>query len=64
VTIDIIDRPGEPPWGAGEPTAAVIPSAISNAIHDAIGVRMRSVPFTPSKVKAALRAAREAGTRG
>ncbi len=64
VTIDIIDRPGEPPWGAGEPTAAVIPSAISNAIHDAIGVRMRSVPFTPSKVKAALRAAREAVTRG
>lgn len=64
IAIDIIDRPGEPPWGAGEPTAAVIPSAISNAIHDAIGVRMRSVPFTPEKVKAALAAARVPAARG
>jgi nicotinate dehydrogenase subunit B len=64
IAIDIIDRPGEPPWGAGEPAAAVIPSAISNAIHDAIGVRMRSVPFTPAKVKAALAAARAPVARG
>ena len=54
VVIDIIDRPSEKPWGAGEPTAAVVPSAISNAVFDAVGVRMRSVPFTPAKVKAAL----------
>jgi hypothetical protein len=33
----LIDRPTEKPWGAGEPTAAVVPSAISNAIFDAIG---------------------------
>jgi CO/xanthine dehydrogenase Mo-binding subunit len=51
---DLIDRPKERPWGAGEPTAAVVPSAISNAIYDAVGVRMRSVPFTPDKVRAAL----------
>ena len=55
IMIDLIDRPNEKPWGAGEPTAAVIPSAISNAIYDAVGVRMRSVPFTPDKVLAALR---------
>ena len=54
VVIDLIDRPKERPWGAGEPTAAVVPSAISNAIADAVGVRVRSVPFTPDKVKAAL----------
>jgi nicotinate dehydrogenase subunit B len=52
---DLIDRPNEKPWGAGEPAAAVIPSAISNAVFDAVGVRMRSVPFTPQKVKAAMR---------
>jgi len=53
VVIDLIDRPTEKPWGAGEPSAAVIPSAISNAVFDAIGVRLRSVPFTSTKVKAA-----------
>ena len=45
------------PWGAGEPTAAVVPSAISNAVFDAIGVRLRSVPFVPQKVLAGLKAA-------
>ena len=54
VVIDLIDRPAEKPWGAGEPTAAVVPSAIANAIFDATGARLRSVPFTPEKVLAAL----------
>ena len=57
VHIDLIDRPTERPWGAGEPTAAVVPSAIANAIYDAVGVRVRSVPFTREKVLAALRSA-------
>jgi nicotinate dehydrogenase subunit B len=55
MVIDLIDRPAEKPWGAGEPSAAVVPSAISNAVFDATGVRLRSVPFTPEKVKEALR---------
>ncbi|MGA8654350.1 MAG: molybdopterin cofactor-binding domain-containing protein [Xanthobacteraceae bacterium] len=55
ILIDLIDRPAEKPWGAGEPSAAVVPSAISNAVFDAAGVRLRSVPFTPEKVKEALR---------
>jgi len=54
VVIELIDRPNEKPWGAGEPSAALIPSAISNAVFDAIGVRLRSVPFVPAKVKAAM----------
>ena len=54
VVMDLIDRPNEVPWGGGEPTAAVVPSAIANAVFDAAGVRLRSVPFTPSKVKSAL----------
>ena len=57
IVIELIDRPTMPPWGAGEPSAAVVPSAISNAVFDAIGVRLRTVPFTPDKVKAAPRAA-------
>ncbi len=55
VVIDLIDRPHEKPWGAGEPTASVVPAAIANAIHNAVGIRMRSVPFTPDKVLAALK---------
>jgi CO/xanthine dehydrogenase Mo-binding subunit len=54
VAIELIDRPTEKPWGAGEPTAAVVPSAIANAIYDATGARLRSVPFTPEKVRGAL----------
>jgi CO/xanthine dehydrogenase Mo-binding subunit len=57
VVIDLIDRPREAPWGAGEPTAAVVPSAISNAVYDAVGIRMRSVPFTPDKVLAGRKTA-------
>ena len=57
IVIDLIDRPTEKPWGAGEPSAAVIPSAISNAVFDATGVRLRSIPYTPAKVKAAMQAA-------
>ena len=54
---DLIDRPNERPWGAGEPAAAIVPSAISNAVFDAIGVRLRSVPFRPDKVMAAMKGA-------
>jgi nicotinate dehydrogenase subunit B len=54
VVIDLIDRPNEPPWGGGEPSAAIVPAAIGNAVFEATGARLRSVPFTPAKVKAAL----------
>jgi CO/xanthine dehydrogenase Mo-binding subunit len=57
IVIELIDRPTEKPWGAGEPAAAIIPSAISNAVFDATGVRLRSIPYTPAKVLAAMRAA-------
>ena len=56
IAIELIDRPGEKPWGAGEPTAAVVPSAIANAVFDATGIRLRSVPFTPQKVREAMKA--------
>jgi CO/xanthine dehydrogenase Mo-binding subunit len=55
IVFDLIDRPTERPWGAGEPAASVVPSAISNAVFDAIGVRLRSIPYTPDKVKAAMK---------
>jgi CO/xanthine dehydrogenase Mo-binding subunit len=54
IQYDLIDRPDERPWGAGEPAAVVVPGAISNAVFDATGVRLRSVPFTPRKVRSAV----------
>jgi CO/xanthine dehydrogenase Mo-binding subunit len=54
IVLDLVDRPAERPWGAGEPAAAVVPSAVSNAVFDATGIRLRSVPFTPAKFRAAL----------
>lgn len=57
VVIDLIDRPNEKPWGAGEPSASIVPSAVSNAVFDAVGARLRSVPFLPDKVKTAMRRA-------
>jgi CO/xanthine dehydrogenase Mo-binding subunit len=55
IVIDLIDRPNERAWGAGEMAPSVVPAAVSNAVFDAIGVRLRSVPFTPEKVKAAMK---------
>ena len=57
IVMDLIDRPAERPWGAGEPSAAVVSAAVSNAVFDATGARLRSVPFTPERVKAVLRGA-------
>jgi CO/xanthine dehydrogenase Mo-binding subunit len=54
IEIELISRPNEKPWGVGEATAAIVPAAIANAIFDATGIRLRSVPFKPEKVKAAL----------
>ena len=54
IHIDLVDRPGEKPWGAGEPAASVVSAAIANAVFNAVGARLRSVPFTPDKVKSAI----------
>ena len=61
VFIDLIDRPTEVPWGAGEPTTSVVPAAIANAVFDAAGARLRSVPFTPAKLLAAMEFSRGTG---
>ncbi|MCR0982565.1 xanthine dehydrogenase family protein molybdopterin-binding subunit [Roseomonas populi] len=57
ITVEILDRPDQPMWGAGEPAAAVIAPAFGNAIFDATGARLRRAPFTPERVKAALNGA-------
>lgn len=50
----LIPNPQIPPTGVGEPAVNVIPSAISSAIFDATGVRLRTMPFTAEVVQAAM----------
>jgi DNA-binding CsgD family transcriptional regulator len=61
--IVLIDQPTQPAWGAGEPVTESMPGEIGNAIFNATGVRMRTLPFTPARVLAALAAAAEPGSR-
>ena len=50
----LIDRPDQPLLGAGEAATAPVAAALANAVFDATGVRLRTVPFTTDRVKAAL----------
>lgn len=54
IAIDLIDRPGEPVWGAGEGAICPVPAAIIAAVHDATGVWLRQLPLTPERVRAAI----------
>ncbi len=54
VDIVLINRPDQPAMGAGEPSTVTTAAAVGNAIFDAAGVRLRQVPFTPARIKAAL----------
>ena len=63
-SILIEDRSPVGPFGAkGIGEQALIPTApaILNAIHDAAGIRIRRVPATPGRIRAALLAAKETG---
>lgn len=56
--IDIVmlnNKPEARSRGAGEPATRPVAAAIANALHDALGVRIRRVPLTPQAVLAALR---------
>jgi CO/xanthine dehydrogenase Mo-binding subunit len=50
----LIDKPDEDACGSGETAITVVAAAIGNAIFDATGARVREVPFTPERVKAAI----------
>ena len=54
VEVVLINRPEIPSSGGAEPSVVVMPASIANAVYDAIGVRMRHIPFTPQRVLAAL----------
>jgi isoquinoline 1-oxidoreductase subunit beta len=55
IDISIISN-GEAPVGCGEPAVTVVAPAIANAIFNAVGASVRSLPITADAVKAALKA--------
>jgi len=54
ILVDLVSRPQEPPLGAGEAAATPVPAALASAVFDAVGIRLRTVPFTRERVKAAF----------
>jgi nicotinate dehydrogenase subunit B len=52
--LEVIQRLDQPPLGAGEAASTPVGAALANAVFDATGVRLRTVPFRPDRVKAAL----------
>jgi CO/xanthine dehydrogenase Mo-binding subunit len=54
IDVDVIDRPGEPFLGTGEAAQGPAGAAIANAIAHASDVRLRDVPLTRDKIKAAI----------
>jgi CO/xanthine dehydrogenase Mo-binding subunit len=48
----LVARPEAPPLGAGEASLAPAIAAVANAIHDALGIRPRAMPFTPETLAA------------
>jgi CO/xanthine dehydrogenase Mo-binding subunit len=51
----LLNRPGQPYLGIGEGAQGPVPAAIANAVFNATGIRLRQIPFTPERVKAALK---------
>jgi CO/xanthine dehydrogenase Mo-binding subunit len=53
VEVHLINRPDEAPLGAGETAAGPTAAAIANALHHALGVRVRDLPLTRERIIAA-----------
>ncbi len=54
IDVHVLDRPAMPFLGAGETAQGPTSAALANAIVDATGIRLRDMPLTPRKLKAAI----------
>ena len=50
VHVELVDRPELPPLGAGEASIGPTAAAIGNAVRDALGITVRTLPLTPANV--------------
>jgi CO/xanthine dehydrogenase Mo-binding subunit len=54
VDVVILRQPGAPSLGAGEAVMGPTAAAIANAVHDAVGARVRDLPITAERIARAL----------
>ena len=54
VDVEFVAGQGNPPLGIGECAQGPTAAAIANAVHDALGVRVRSLPLTAAQLVAAM----------
>jgi nicotinate dehydrogenase subunit B len=54
VEVHLIDQPRQPFLGTGESAQGPTAAAIANAVASATGARIRELPLTPARVKAAM----------
>jgi CO/xanthine dehydrogenase Mo-binding subunit len=54
VEVHVVDRPGTPYLGTGEAGQGPTAAALANAVADATGVRIRELPLSAARVKAAI----------
>lgn len=54
IEVVLLDNPEIAPQGVGEPAVTTMGGVIANAVYDAVGVRLFTLPMTPTRIKEAL----------
>ena len=54
VDVELVPGQGNPPLGVGETAQGPTAAAIGNALYDALGVRVRTLPLTEQQILAAM----------
>jgi isoquinoline 1-oxidoreductase len=54
IDVVLIDNPDLAPQGCGEPAITTSGAVIANAIYDAVGARLYTLPMTPERIVAAV----------
>jgi len=57
IDVHVIDRPKQPFLGAGEAAQGPAAAALANAVAHALGIRLRDMPLSPERIRAAFRPA-------
>jgi xanthine dehydrogenase YagR molybdenum-binding subunit len=62
IDVTLVDQPTRGVVGIGEPPIVSTAAAIANAVANATGARVRSLPLTPQTVLAAIEREKAGGT--
>jgi xanthine dehydrogenase YagR molybdenum-binding subunit len=62
IDVTLVDQPDRGVVGLGEPPTISTAAAVANAVANAIGVRVRTLPLTPQAILSALEQERAGGT--